>query len=155
MVVWKFPQAIRRSAWVLNIIIVAVDGTKFSQQIVGTLASLKISAQGKIILSHVIPPPDDLAAADRPHNPEILSVAEAEEVLAVYKTQLPYACTVEVVTGDPAIELVRLAHIYHAELIVMGNRGLTGLKRIIEGSVSSQVLTEAPCSVLVVKATTS
>jgi nucleotide-binding universal stress UspA family protein len=139
----------------LNTVIVAVDGTKFSQQIVGTLASLKISAQGKIILSHVILPPDDLAAADRPHNPEILSVPEAEAVLAAYQTQLPYACTLEVVTGDPAIELVRLAHIYHADLIVMGNRGLTGLKRIIEGSVSSQVLTEAPCSVLVVKASLS
>lgn len=147
----------------LNVIIVAVDGTKFSQQIVGTLASLKISAQGKIILSHVIPPPDDLAAADRPHNPEILSIPEAEAVLAAYQTQLAHpsaplstsTCIVEVVTGDPAIELVRLAHIYHADLIVMGNRGLTGLKRIIEGSVSSQVLAEAPCSVLVVKATPS
>ncbi|HEY9749566.1 MAG TPA: universal stress protein [Allocoleopsis sp.] len=33
----------------------------------------------------------------------------------------------------------------------MGNRGLTGLNRIIHGSVSSQVVESAPCSVWVVK----
>jgi nucleotide-binding universal stress UspA family protein len=55
------------------------------------------------------------------------------------------------VTGDVAEEIVRLANIYKADLIVIGCRGLTGLKRILEGSVSSQVVGEAVCSVLVVK----
>jgi nucleotide-binding universal stress UspA family protein len=34
---------------------------------------------------------------------------------------------------------------------VIGSRGLTGLQRILEGSVSSQVVADAPCSVLVIK----
>jgi len=136
-----------------NVVVVAVDGTGLSSIVIGTLESLHISRQGKVILTQVIPLPDPLVevAADRPHNPESLSIEEADQKLNSYKNQLNYPCEVEIVTGDVAIELVRLAHIYKADLIVMGNRGLTGVKRIIEGSVSSQVMAEAPCSVLVVK----
>jgi nucleotide-binding universal stress UspA family protein len=136
---------------VLNIIVVAVDGTDLSLAVISTLASLKIAPEGKIVLAHVIPLPDDLESADRPHKPELLSFEEAEKQLENYKTRLPYPCELEVVTGDAAIELVRLAHIYKADLIVIGSRGLRGVKRIIAGSVSSQVIAEAPCSVLVVR----
>jgi nucleotide-binding universal stress UspA family protein len=136
---------------VLNIVVVAIDGTDLSQAVISTLANLKISPAGKIILAHVIPLPDDLGEADRPHKPELLSFEEAEKQLEEYKAQLPYDCESEVVTGDAAIELVRLAHIYKADLIVLGSRGLRGVKRIIAGSVSSQVIAEAPCSVLVVR----
>ena len=55
-------------------------------------------------------------------------------------------------SGDPAEEILRLANIYEADLIAIGCRGLTGLKRILEGSVSAEVVAEAPCSVLVVRA---
>jgi nucleotide-binding universal stress UspA family protein len=44
-----------------------------------------------------------------------------------------------------------LAHIYHCDLIALGCRGLTGVSRIIQGSVSDRVFAEAPCSVLVVR----
>ncbi|MFO5527272.1 MAG: universal stress protein, partial [Cuspidothrix sp.] len=47
--------------------------------------------------------------------------------------------------------IICLANIYKAELILIGSRGLTGMKRIVQGSVSSQVMEEANCSVLVVK----
>ncbi|CCH66944.1 hypothetical protein RINTHH_7890 [Richelia intracellularis HH01] len=43
------------------------------------------------------------------------------------------------------------ANIHQADLIVIGSRGLTDMKRIIQGSVSSQVVEDAHCSVLVVK----
>lgn len=51
--------------------------------------------------------------------------------------------------GDPAEEILRHARGY--DLIVMGSRGLSGLKRILLGSVSGHVLDRAPCSVLVVR----
>jgi len=34
---------------------------------------------------------------------------------------------------------------------LIGSRGLTGMQKILLGSVSSQIVTDAPCSVLVVK----
>ncbi len=55
------------------------------------------------------------------------------------------------VTGAPAEEIIRLANIYKTDLIIIGSRGLIGMKRIVQGSVSSQVVEEANCSVLVVK----
>ena len=53
--------------------------------------------------------------------------------------------------GDPSEEIIRLSHIYSADLIVIGSRGLKGINRILKGSVSSQVVADAVCSVLVVK----
>jgi len=90
-------------------------------------------------------------AVDRPHVSEELTYRHIEKQLQSYQTDLPCESELEIVTGDPAVEIVRLAHIHQANLIVIGTRGLTGLKRILEGSVSSQVVADAPCSVLVVK----
>jgi nucleotide-binding universal stress UspA family protein len=48
------------------------------------------------------------------------------------------------VTGDPAEEIIRLANIYKIDLIIIGSRGLMGMKRIVQGSVSSQVVWRKP-----------
>jgi nucleotide-binding universal stress UspA family protein len=53
--------------------------------------------------------------------------------------------------GDPAEEIVAEARGALYDLIVLGNRGLGGLKGILMGSVSSKVSHSAPCSVLVVR----
>jgi nucleotide-binding universal stress UspA family protein len=52
--------------------------------------------------------------------------------------------------GDPARELTRIAEQHGADLIVMGTRGNTGLRRLVLGSVARNVLLHAHCSVLVV-----
>ena len=72
------------------------------------------------------------------------------------KLQLPtgirdVGLCVNSVTGDPTEEIVRLSNIYNADLIVIGSRGLKGINRILQGSISSQVVAEANCSVFVVK----
>ncbi len=53
--------------------------------------------------------------------------------------------------GDPASEIVRFANNAHADLIVMGTHGRTGVERVLMGSVAEKVMHDAPCSVLVVK----
>lgn len=54
--------------------------------------------------------------------------------------------------GDPATEILSLAHDVGADLIVMGTHGRTGLGRLLMGSVAEQVLRKASCPVLTVKA---
>jgi nucleotide-binding universal stress UspA family protein len=56
-----------------------------------------------------------------------------------------------VVDGDPRERIVRMADEWAADLVVVGARGLTGLKDFVLGGVSSAVVRWAPCPVLVVK----
>lgn len=55
--------------------------------------------------------------------------------------------------GDPREELVKAAADAEADLLVVGSHGRTGLSKLMLGSVASHVVTQAPCSVLVVKET--
>jgi nucleotide-binding universal stress UspA family protein len=138
---------------VLKTILVALDSSELSQGIIQTLEQLHIQTAAKIILSHVLPSSesDMEIEADFPHKSEELTYRHVEKQLQTYQEKLPCPSEIEIVIGDPAEEIIRLAHIYSCDLIVIGSRGLTGLKRILQGSVSSQVVADAPCSVLVVK----
>lgn len=139
---------------VLQTIIVALDDSELSQRVIQTIQELDLQPETKVILSHVISPPESNLelVADQPHTySEALPYRHIEKQLQSYQANLPYESELEIVSGDPAEEIIRLANIYKADLIVIGSRGLTGVKRILQGSVSSQVVEEAPCSVLVVK----
>lgn len=138
----------------LNIILVALDSSDLSHRVIETIQQLQLSPTVKIILAQVISTSDsDLEiAADRPQKDiEAIPYRYIEKQLQAYQDSLPFECELEIVTGDPAEEIIRLANIYHADLIAIGSRGLTGVNRILQGSVSSQVVEDATCSVLVVK----
>ncbi|HET9852031.1 MAG TPA: universal stress protein [Candidatus Limnocylindrales bacterium] len=53
--------------------------------------------------------------------------------------------------GDAAAEIIDEAASWGADLIVLGSRGLTGLSRVLLGSVARNVLQGSPSSVLVVR----
>lgn len=138
----------------LKTIVVALDDSELAERVMQTVQELQLQPATKIILSHVVVPPEsDLElAADRPHAQlEAIPYRHIEKQMEFYQASLPTATEVEIVSGDPAEEIIRIANIHQADLIVIGSRGLTGVKRIIQGSVSSQVVEDASCSVLVVK----
>ncbi len=58
---------------------------------------------------------------------------------------------VEVLMGDPAVEVLQAAKRLRANLIVMATHGRKGLRHLILGSVAEHVVREAPCPVLTVK----
>ena len=53
--------------------------------------------------------------------------------------------------GDPADAILDVAEERRADLIVVGNRGMTGAKRFLLGSVPNKVSHHAPCSVLIIR----
>jgi nucleotide-binding universal stress UspA family protein len=55
--------------------------------------------------------------------------------------------------GDPADAILDVAEERGADLIVVGNKGMTGAKRFLLGSVPNKVSHHAPCSVLIVRTT--
>jgi nucleotide-binding universal stress UspA family protein len=55
--------------------------------------------------------------------------------------------------GDPADAILDVAEETNADLIVVGNKGMTGTKRFLLGSVPNKVSHHAPCSVLIIRTT--
>ncbi len=56
-------------------------------------------------------------------------------------------------TGDPADALLGLAAVERADVIVVGNKGMSGAQRFLLGSVPNKVSHRATCDVLVVATT--
>jgi nucleotide-binding universal stress UspA family protein len=55
--------------------------------------------------------------------------------------------------GDPADAILDVAEERGSDLIVVGNKGMTGAKRFLLGSVPNKISHHAPCSVLIVRTT--
>src|SRR5262245_22532686 len=53
--------------------------------------------------------------------------------------------------GSAAEGLIEAASDAHADLLVIGTHGRTGLERVLMGSVAEAVVRKAPCAVLTVK----
>jgi nucleotide-binding universal stress UspA family protein len=139
---------------ILNTVLVAIDNSGLAEYVLQAVERLQLEPTTKVILVHVVSAAasDFDMVVDRPHaQGEEVPYREVEKLLQSYQEKLPCESELEIVSGEPAEEIVRLANIYKVDLIAIGSRGLTGVKRILEGSVSSQVVAEAPCSVLVVK----
>lgn len=73
--------------------------------------------------------------------------AEVEQVRAVGGT----VAQAHLRMGTPAAEIVDLAEELSVGLVVMGSRGLGGIRRALTGSVSDSVVRHAHCPVLVVR----
>lgn len=134
-------------------ILVALDNPELSEQIMQAVTQLQLQASDRVILTHVIVPTESGdQPADRPSiDPQVGVYRHIEQRLQKHQAQVSCQTELEIVTGDPAEEIIRLANIHEAQLIVIGNRGLTGVNRILKGSVSSQVVSDAHCSVMVIK----
>ena len=55
--------------------------------------------------------------------------------------------------GDPADAILDVAEEVGADLIVVGNKGMTGARRFLLGSVPNRISHHAPCAVLIIRTT--
>ncbi|WP_270181504.1 universal stress protein [Alkalihalobacillus sp. CinArs1] len=80
------------------------------------------------------------------------AVEMLDEVSKSVKKRIPQDdLSTMVLEGNPGEEIVKYAEENECDLIVMGSRGLSGIKEIFLGSVSHNVLQRASCPVLVIK----
>jgi len=76
----------------------------------------------------------------------LLEEARGEATGAGLTAVETYACQ-----GDAADAIIDVAEEQRADLIVVGNKGMTGAKRFLLGSVPNKVSHHSPCSVLIVR----
>jgi nucleotide-binding universal stress UspA family protein/nitrite reductase/ring-hydroxylating ferredoxin subunit len=74
------------------------------------------------------------------------------DTVATVDADVPTSLVIE--RGEPAERIIDAAEAGGARLIVIGNRGMSGAKRILLGSVPERVVEEAPRDVLVVRTVT-
>jgi len=80
-----------------------------------------------------------------------VAATRAESVVAHART-LGVKAKAHVAGGDPVEQIVAIAAEQKADLIIVGNKGMRGLKRVL-GSVPNGVAHKAPCAVLIVNTT--
>jgi nucleotide-binding universal stress UspA family protein len=94
--------------------------------------------------------PKDVQWAINPHEDVLALLAQA-------RADATGAGVAEVETfarqGDAADAILDVAEEQRCDLIVVGNKGMTGAKRFLLGSVPNKVSHHAPCSVLIVRTT--
>jgi nucleotide-binding universal stress UspA family protein len=129
------------------------DFSEASQPAFELACALARDYKARLVLLHATPPtrvyaPDGIAM---PFPPE--EEYDARVRLARLRPADPIV-EVEhyVVEGDPADEIMKAAARLHADVIVLGTHGNTGLTRLLVGSVAEHVMRKAPCPVLTVRA---
>jgi nucleotide-binding universal stress UspA family protein len=157
----------------LNKILVAVDIREIDKSAFNQVLSLAKATGAKLMLLNVIAPDEN----NYP-NPFVYSGHEYdwtnESLITVYQKQWSKfkqqglealrslaeeakAAGVEAEFsqdfGNPGRIICNLAQTWSADLILIGSRGLTGVKEMFLGSVSNYVTHHAPCSVLIVRET--
>ena len=151
-------------------IVMATDGSHESQTAIEFLNRIRFPPKSEIFLFHVIEPTDYTVVQDdfgilglgssglqklQEWSRAIQQRREKAQTALLNKAKKHInrrnVKVEKIAVGYAAEEIIKAAHRFRADLIVMGSRGLTGVKRTLLGSVSSRVARHAPCSVLVVR----
>lgn len=132
-------------------ILIPVDGSEKASLAAHQAAELASILGSEITLFHVVPilPVDRFRSIvveeSRIHGKDLLEQLRKE--LAHFDITID----TDMVPGHPSDAICLKARSDKYDLIIMGSRGLSGVKGYLMGSVSSAVTRYAPCPVLVVR----
>jgi nucleotide-binding universal stress UspA family protein len=152
-----------REGSVFRSILVGTDGSETARAAVRRAVELAAGLQARLgIVSAYEPvsdprlrgehvdPPEDVQWAINPHDDVVALLEQA-------RAEAKQAGVAEVETfarqGDAADAILDVAEEQGCDLVVVGNKGMTGAKRFLLGSVPNKVSHHAPCSVLIVRTT--
>lgn len=135
-------------------VLVAVDGSESSKGAIELAKNLALNGITKSVtmISVATFSPVPLEALEfvvaEPNHLEQVAKAVVEKGAADLAKDGVKVETV-VVNGDPGLLITQYAHDNKFDLILMGSRGLSGVKGMVLGSVSHTVLHTAHCPVLI------
>ncbi len=141
-------------------IVVGTDGSDTATQAVRQAIELARSVGARIELVSAYEPVSDARLREASVQvPEDLQwkVNPREDVVATLELaareirEAGVAVEVFARQGDPADAILDVAEERGSDLIVVGNKGMTGAKRFLLGSVPNKISHHAPCSVLIIR----
>ena len=138
-------------------ILVPLDFSRHADFVLEWVAHLAKEHSSRLLLLHAYHLPVEFQQLEGAYLPQDFwaSVkAEAEQNLQRYAEPLrAQGLTVDLLVreGYPATVIEQEAVDQRADLIVIGTRGLSGLKHLLLGSIAERVVQKAPCPVLTVK----
>lgn len=145
----------------LRTLLVPVDFSDNSMHAVNYALRLARRFGSRVVLVHVYHFPVELltdwsAYGTLAGSGELLEALrkEREEQLAALareKAGSGLEIVTRVLEGTPFSEIVKASREENADLLIMGTRGLTGIKHVLIGSTAEKVVRKAPCPVLVLK----
>ena len=137
-------------------ILVAVDGSKDSDEAFETAATFGKQLGGQLLVITVLEDPPSVDFEGRPLD-DITPALEkrAEDLLMNYaiKGRSKYGMTVETAVwhGDPSKTILEVAQERDADMIALGSRGMSGIEELVLGSVSHDVAKRSKLPILIVK----
>jgi nucleotide-binding universal stress UspA family protein len=143
-------------------IVVGTDGSDTATQAVREAVDLAKALGARLeLVSAYAPVPEQRLRAERREAPEDIqwAINPREEVdmslerAAEIGRDAGVAVNMHARQGDPADAILDVAEEQNADLVIVGNKGMTGAKRFLLGSVPNKVSHHAPCSVLIVRTT--
>jgi nucleotide-binding universal stress UspA family protein len=160
----RWAQGLQPDHWqgriMFRSIVVGTDGSDTATKAVRQAVDLARSVGAKLELVSAYEPvpaqrlnderrqaPEDLQWAINPREDVDATLEAAAEVAR----EAGIAVDVYARQGDPADAILDVAEEQEADLIVVGNKGMTGAKRFLLGSVPNKVSHHAPCSVLIIR----
>jgi nucleotide-binding universal stress UspA family protein len=144
-------------------ILLATDGSQSSEHIPAVLAAWKVFTQAPIDVLAVNPArvaggssgtatwvlQGEVRSLDAGHDVDRYRICADE--MAARLVRAGWRAEPRVRHGDPAHEIQVAAAESGADLIILGSRGLSGLRRLLLGSVAHDVLLHSRASVLVMR----
>jgi len=141
-------------------IVVGTDGSQTATEAVRQAVELAKPLGAKLeLVSAYEPISESRLKAERRDAPEDLAwtinpredVDATLEIAAQIASDAGVEASRQARQGDPADAILDVAEEIGADLIVIGNKGMTGAKRFLLGSVPNKVSHHAPCSVLIIR----
>jgi nucleotide-binding universal stress UspA family protein len=130
----------------LSKILVAIDGSDHSDYALNVAVKIGEKYFSGIDLVHV-----ETSSSGTSNASSVKSDNLLDDRVEIVKERKLNCNPISIQSNDPAGEILKLANSSGYGLVVLGSRGLGGLKSLVMGSVSSKVAKECKRSVLVVK----
>jgi len=143
-------------------ILVGTDGSETATEAVRQASELAAKLGAKLQIVSAYEPvaaqrlneerreaPEDLQWAINPREDIDATLAAAAELAGAAGVEVDVYAR----QGDPADAILDVAEEQGVDLVIVGNKGMTGAKRFLLGSVPNKVSHHAPCSVLIIRTT--